>query len=240
MSTFLLYNRKSDSINYFDSPLLSGSVTFNYEVHRAKWLVVIKGIMGLPQNKKALFKILIFYNLMYLLFWQWKRKIYETHLLYAGNTLVHYTFVLPKCFRTPLMKNIDLEVGPCYTLPAYRGRGIAPYIASKIVKDHPASDIFFLVRSDNKQSTRLLEKHFVKPIGVCNRTKLFGIFPRFVIYHQNKMNNNSLVSIVIPCRNEEKFITQELGSIAVNDSPKDNLGFFLVDGEIHNGTQGDV
>jgi len=181
MSTYFLYSGKSDGKNCFDSPLLAGSVTFNYQVHRPKWLIFVKGIMRLPENKKSLLKILLFYNLMYLLFWKWKRKVFEIHLLYTENKIVHYTLVLPKCFRIPLMKNVDLEVGPCYTHPAYRGRGIAPYIVRKIAKDSPASDFFFVVRSDNKQSTRLLKKCFVPQIGVCNRRKLLGILPKFVI-----------------------------------------------------------
>lgn len=46
------------------------------------------------------------------------------------------------------------------------------------------------------------------------------------------MNNSSpLVSIIIPCRNEEKFIVGCLESIIANDYPKDMLEIFVIDGE---------
>lgn len=41
---------------------------------------------------------------------------------------------------------------------------------------------------------------------------------------------NKLVSIIIPCRNEEKFISRCLDSILLQDYPKENLEVFVVDG----------
>ena len=44
------------------------------------------------------------------------------------------------------------------------------------------------------------------------------------------MNDIPLVSIVIPCRNEEKFIVKCLDSIINNDYPKDQLEVLIIDG----------
>ncbi len=44
------------------------------------------------------------------------------------------------------------------------------------------------------------------------------------------MEKIQLVSIIIPCRNEEKFISKCLDSVLENDYPKDNLEIFVVDG----------
>ncbi|KPJ73543.1 hypothetical protein AMJ48_01165 [Parcubacteria bacterium DG_74_1] len=43
-------------------------------------------------------------------------------------------------------------------------------------------------------------------------------------------NNFSLVSIIIPCRNEEKFIGKCLDSIISQDYPKERIEVFVVDG----------
>ncbi|HUT28434.1 MAG TPA: glycosyltransferase family 2 protein [Sedimentisphaerales bacterium] len=51
------------------------------------------------------------------------------------------------------------------------------------------------------------------------------------------MNNLPDVSIVIPCRNEEKFIGQCLDSIIGNDYPKDKLQLLVVDGMSEDGTR---
>ena len=47
----------------------------------------------------------------------------------------------------------------------------------------------------------------------------------------------SMVSVIVPCRNERKFIGQCLDSIIMNDYPKDNLEVLVVDGASNDGTK---
>ena len=47
---------------------------------------------------------------------------------------------------------------------------------------------------------------------------------------RDEENNNLKVSIIIPCRNEEKFIGECLDSIIANDYPEDKLEILVVDG----------
>lgn len=55
---------------------------------------------------------------------------------------------------------------------------------------------------------------------------------------ENVSNNNlSLVSIIIPCRNEEIFIGKCLDSIIANNYPKEMLEVLLVDGMSEDGTR---
>lgn len=49
--------------------------------------------------------------------------------------------------------------------------------------------------------------------------------------------NLHMVSVVIPCRNEEKFIEMCLKSIVVNDYPKDGLEVLVVDGMSEDSTR---
>lgn len=51
------------------------------------------------------------------------------------------------------------------------------------------------------------------------------------------MSNLPLVSIVIPSRNEEKFIGMCLDSIIANDYPKDKIEVLIVDGVSEDGTR---
>jgi len=50
-------------------------------------------------------------------------------------------------------------------------------------------------------------------------------------------NNSPLVSIIMPCRNEERFIGQCLDSIIANDYPKDRLEILIGDGMSEDGTR---
>ena len=49
--------------------------------------------------------------------------------------------------------------------------------------------------------------------------------------------NNPLVSIIIPCRNEEKFIARCLNSVLGQDYPKDKIEILTVDGRSDDGTK---
>lgn len=53
-------------------------------------------------------------------------------------------------------------------------------------------------------------------------------------------NNLPFVSVIIPCRNEEKFIGQCLDSIIAQDYPKDQLKVLVVDGMSEDRTRGIV
>jgi len=52
------------------------------------------------------------------------------------------------------------------------------------------------------------------------------------------MNIEPLVSIIIPCRDEEKFINKCLDSIIANDYPKNRFELLVVDGMSNDGTRG--
>ena len=52
--------------------------------------------------------------------------------------------------------------------------------------------------------------------------------------------NKPFVSIIIPCRNEEKYIGKCLDSIIANDYPKDKLEVLVMDGMSEDGTRGVV
>lgn len=51
------------------------------------------------------------------------------------------------------------------------------------------------------------------------------------------MNSYRFVSIIIPCRNEEKYISQCLGSLNLQDYPKNKLEIIMVDGASDDGTR---
>ena len=51
------------------------------------------------------------------------------------------------------------------------------------------------------------------------------------------MVDSPLISVIIPCRNEEKFIAKCLDSVIANDYPKDRLEVLVVDGMSEDGTR---
>ena len=53
----------------------------------------------------------------------------------------------------------------------------------------------------------------------------------------NRYEGVVCASVIIPCRNEEKFISLCLESIRANDDPKDCLKLLVVDGMSDDGTR---
>src|SRR5947207_1887018 len=51
------------------------------------------------------------------------------------------------------------------------------------------------------------------------------------------MNGETTVSIIIPCRNEERFIAQCLNSILASDFPQHRLEILIIDGNSGDGTR---
>lgn len=55
--------------------------------------------------------------------------------------------------------------------------------------------------------------------------------------HSQNVSALPFVSIIIPCRNEEKFIAECLESILENDYPKDRMEIFVIDGKSADNTR---
>lgn len=46
--------------------------------------------------------------------------------------VIHTSYVIPKCIKFPFLSNNDYEIGPCMTIPEYRGKGIYPQVLNYI------------------------------------------------------------------------------------------------------------
>lgn len=58
------------------------------------------------------------------------------------------------------MKKNDLEIGPCYTYPEFRGKGIYPKVLTKICQKRGGDSISFymIVDENNLSSIKGIEK----------------------------------------------------------------------------------
>lgn len=91
---------------------------------------------------------------------------YSKYCVSNGNgDIVHYSTVIGKCIKFKFLTNTNsYEIGPCFTKVEYRGKGIYPYVLSKIISDE-AKDYYMLVRQDNLSSIRGIEKAGFKQVG---------------------------------------------------------------------------
>lgn len=80
----------------------------------------------------------------------------------TNGEIAHYSFVMPKCYKFPFMRSPrsgDIVIGPCVTTEKDRGRGLYPYVLSRIIESHTnGGTIYMIVRDDNTSSIRGITK----------------------------------------------------------------------------------
>lgn len=102
---------------------------------------------------------------------------FSVFLIYCRGHVVHYTLVLPKCFKFPFMGKNDLQIGPSWTHDQYRRRGIASYVLQKILESYEKKNrkLWWVVKENNKGSIQFIEKAGFVKCGIGIKRK-FGIF----------------------------------------------------------------
>lgn len=109
-----------------------------------------------------------------LLFYFTTRGKYRIFYLTNGDELLHTSYVLPKCRKFPFLKENDYEIGPCYTYPKHRGKGIYPAVLKSICKNIGENNTIFymIVNENNEASIRGIEKAGFIKCGIVKTTRI--------------------------------------------------------------------
>lgn len=90
-----------------------------------------------------------------------------------NGDLMHTSYVIPECIKFPFMSRGDYEIGPCYTYPAYRGKGIYSNvlygICNKMKNTNPT--FYMIVDEANEPSIKGIEKAGFVRCGVVQKSK---------------------------------------------------------------------
>lgn len=100
-----------------------------------------------------------------------KAQIYYVR---SENEIIHISYVVPTCIKFPFMDRDNLEIGPCYTYPAFRGKGIYPKVLSEICRRR-SSDIslfYMIVDETNLSSIKGIEKAGFVRCGLVRKNRL--------------------------------------------------------------------
>lgn len=153
---YLLLKAKPDKLNNNNATLLSD----NYEVVIKRLNPFNTGFKGLMSN--------IFWAVIskgcWIAFLKDKNK----------NTIVSYSYVIGKSFKFPFMGKRDLQIGPAFTIPELRGRGLFSLLLSNIIQFFETKNYFLiaLVRPDNYPSLRCFKKNGFYIDDECKKNKL--------------------------------------------------------------------
>ena len=87
--------------------------------------------------------------------------------------IIHSSFCTPKSFKFPFMNKNDYHIGPCFTDPLYRGKGLYPIVLSKIVKELKKSpecgNIYMIIEENNIASQEGVKKAGFQKTAVLYR-----------------------------------------------------------------------
>jgi len=98
--------------------------------------------------------------------------------LIDGENIVHYSYLVPKCYKFPFLGREDYEIGPCVTNDSYRRKGSYAYMLEHITKDikFEKSCFYMIVSDDNLPSIKGIEKAGFLRCGNLIKTKFLKIY----------------------------------------------------------------
>ncbi len=106
-----------------------------------------------------------------------KNPDYRILLLYDKGVPLHRSVVTPPFFRFPFLGRGDLQVGDTWTVPEFRGRGIASEALVRITErlGKPGRSFWYVVEEGNGSSISAVRKAGFERYGTAVRTSRFGL-----------------------------------------------------------------
>lgn len=95
-----------------------------------------------------------------------------------NDKIIHTSYVVPKCLKFNFLNKNDYAIGPCFTYPEYRGKGIYPNMLKVICQSCKNKDTVFYMVVDEKNisSIKGIEKAgFVR----CGYVKVSPLIKRY-------------------------------------------------------------
>jgi len=98
----------------------------------------------------------------------------------GSGQVIHTSYVTEKSFKFPFMSPGEIHIGPCYTAPSHRGRGIYRKVLRGICADRRETNsrAYMMVHEDNLPSIRGIEAAGFRHIGSVERTALLKVYRR--------------------------------------------------------------
>jgi len=94
------------------------------------------------------------------------------------HRVVAYSHLLPRIFKFPFMSRDDLHMGPSWTDPEYRNRGIHTYMKHTLLEkfDQRGRAFWAVVEARNTPSIRVQHKNGFEEVGRGYKSRYLGIY----------------------------------------------------------------
>lgn len=110
----------------------------------------------------------------------WKNALYwncatlgkiKAYVVYDNETIIHFSYVVRGKEKFTFLNRCDIEIGPCWTHPEYRGLGIYPAVLSAILQKElrGGGTAYMIIHNTNQASQNGVAKVGFKKTGFCTR-----------------------------------------------------------------------
>lgn len=91
----------------------------------------------------------------------------RAYVVYDQGTLIHFSYVVWGKEKFKFLKKDDIEIGPCWTHPTYRGRGIYPMVLTHIIQKELSGQgtAYMIIFDTNASSQRGVTKAGFRKTG---------------------------------------------------------------------------
>ncbi len=94
----------------------------------------------------------------------------RAYVVRRGQVVVHRSLVVRGRSKFQFLQDSDIEIGPCWTHPEYRGQGIYPSVLTHIMQTELSEgNAYMIVRDSNRESLRGIAKVGFRSTGRCVR-----------------------------------------------------------------------
>ena len=119
-------------------------------------------LYDLTIQKPQLFQLSQFgYGFFINLFWYiFTLGNFQILCLTDKTKLVHFTYIIPKVYRFPFMKDGDIQIGPCLTSEDYRKKGVYKSVLQYIIEKYSGKgrSLWIYTAEKNIASQSVIEK----------------------------------------------------------------------------------
>jgi len=142
-----------------------------------------KPFSPLPAEFRQLKGVHHLFNTVHLLFWRLHyllrhgaRRLFAIYFAFDGDRLIHYSVVRSRDFRFPFMKERDAQIGPVWTRPGDRRKGVAAEVGKRIVSDVAGNwdNVWWICRRENPVSCHTAVRIGLDYVGEGSHTTVMG------------------------------------------------------------------
>lgn len=164
----------------------------------------------LPSEFRQLRRVPHLFRWFHLVYWRLHRllplgrgeRFFAIYFALQDDQLVHYSVVSSGDFRFPFMKAREAQIGPVWTRPDSRRKGLAVHVGQRIQSDIAAmfDRVWWICASDNSPSCQTAVRMGLRYVGGSHHTSKLGlrVLGQYVLHTDSAEDAPTVIGLTSP------------------------------------------